>query len=297
MDENKLTLEILEDIKDGNFSNVDKDVLLELYEVIRLKQNKTKFVDRCIENEKAFLGLLENTEIFSAYGKVLSENLKDVENMALSPEFTFLSKIANTPKPNNNNIRFVKSVLSKRLDFENKPKIFEDDDFAGDNIGEIQMCITDDTINNVYIKPDILNFIIKDLYENRATDLDTEYEVKSFKDILTISTGFEIINDKMYNNYNHGQIKYLILSDNLRGLNPEVFYGLEYFYAPKDILPDNSILCIAANDSEIAFSLDILALKVLVNNPAGKEYSKVLNSIFAYKIHCPNYISLLTIKD
>lgn len=297
MDENKLTLEILEDIKDGDFSNVDKEVLLELYKVIRLKQNKTKFVDRCIENEKAFLGLLENTEVFSAYGKVLSENLKDVENMALSSEFTFLSKIANTPKPNTNIISFVKSVSSKRPDFENKPKIFEDDDFAGENIGEIQMYITNDILSNVYIKPDIFNFIIKDLYENRAMDLDTEYEVKSFKDILTISAGFEIINDKMYNNYNRGQIKYLILSDNLKGLNSEVFYGLEYFYAPKGILPDNSILCIAASDLEIAFSLDILALKALVNNLAGKEYSKVINSIFVYKLHNPNYIGLLTIKD
>lgn len=48
---------------------------------------------------------------------------------------------------------------------------------------------------------------------------------------------------------------------------------------------------------DIVFSLDILATKAMVINHAGKELSKVRNSIFAYKLHNPNYIGLLKLKN
>jgi hypothetical protein len=101
----------------------------------------------------------------------------------------------------------------------------------------------------------------------------------------------------MYSNYNRGQVSYLVISDNLRGLNTDIFKDLQYTYAPKNALPDNSILCIASSNVDIVFSLDILATKAMSINPAGKEFSKVRNSIFAYKLHNPNYIGLLTIKN
>jgi hypothetical protein len=115
MEENKLTPKLLDDIKDDDLSNVSKDALLELYKIIRRSQNHDTFVKRCIENETAFLSLLENTEQFSAYGKTLSENLKDTENILASDDFIFLSKIANTPKPNCNSVNFVKPVMKKSV--------------------------------------------------------------------------------------------------------------------------------------------------------------------------------------
>lgn len=291
MEENKLTPELLDNIKDGDLSKVSKDVLLELYKIIRHSQNHDNFVKRCIENETTFLNLLGNTEQFSTYGKILSENLKDTEDILTSNDIIFLSKIANTPKPNDNSVSFVRPVMKKA------PTKVIDDDFEGDFLGEIELKLSRDTIDDVYIRSNIFDFIINDLYKNRAQDLDTEYEVKSFKDILSIPAGISLINDKMFSNYHRGQISYLIISDNLRGLNTDIFNGLQYIYAPKNVLPDNSILCIASNNVDVVFSLDILATKVMLINPAGKEFSKVRNSIFAYKLHNPNYIGLLTIKN
>jgi len=291
MEESKLTPKLLDDIKDGDLSNVSKDALLELYRIIRRSQSHDTFVKRCIENETAFLSLLENTEQFSAYGKTLSENLKDTENILASNDFIFLSKIANTPKPNYNSVSFVKPVMKKA-----STKVVEDD-FEGDFLGEVELSLSRDTIDNVYISQNIFDFIISDLYKNRAQDLDTEHEVKSFKDILSIPVGINLVNDKMYSNYNRGQVSYLVISDNLRGLNTDIFKGLQYTYASKNTLPNNSILCIASSNVDIVFSLDILATKAMSINPVGKEFSKVRNSIFAYKLHNPNYIGLLAIKN
>lgn len=291
MEESKLTSELLDNIKDGDLSKVSEEALLELYKIIRRNQSHDDFVKRCIENETTFLSLLENTEQFSAYGKTLSENLKDTENILTSDDFIFLSKIANTPKPNCNSVSFVKSVMKKA------PTKVVEDDFEGDFLGEVEFSLSRDIISDVYIHSNIFDFIINDLYKNRAQDLDTEHEVKSFKDILSIPVGINLVNDKMYSNYNRGQVSYLVISDNLRGLNTDIFKDLQYTYASKNALPDNSILCIASSNVDIVFSLDILATKAMVINPAGKEFSKVRNSIFAYKLHNPNYIGLLTIKN
>lgn len=291
MEESKLTPELLDSIKDGDLSKVSKDALLELYKIIRRNQSHDTFVKRCIENETTFLSLLENTEQFSAYGKTLNENLKDTEDILASDDFIFLSKIANTPKPNNNSISFVKPVIKKA-----PTKVIEDD-FEGDFLGEVELSLSRDIINDVYIHPNIFDFIIDDLYKNRAQDLDAEYEIKSFKDILNILAGINLVNDKMYCNYNRGQVSYLVISDNLRGLNTNIFNGLQYIYASKGVLPDNSILCIASSNVDIVFSLDILVTKAMSINPVGKEFSKVRNSIFAYKLHNPNYIGLLKLKN
>lgn len=291
MEENKLTPELLDSIKDGDLSKVSKDALLELYKIIRRNQSHDTFVKRCIENETAFLSLLENTEQFSAYGKTLSENLKDTEDILTSEDFIFLSKIANTPKPNYNSASFVRPVMKKA-----PTKVIEDD-FEGDFLGEVELSLSRDIINDVYIHSNIFDFIINDLYKNRAQDLDTEYEIKSFKDILNIPASIALINDRMYSNYNRGQVSYLVISDNLRGLNTDILKGLQYTYASKNALPDNSILCIASSNVDIVFSLDILATKAMSINPVGKEFSKVRNSIFAYKLHNPNYIGLLKLKN
>lgn len=291
MEESKLTPELLDSIKDGDLSKVGKDELLELYRIIRSNQNHYTFIKRCIENETAFLNLLENTEQFSAYGKILSENLKDTEDILASNDFIFLGQIANTPRPNKNSVDFIKPIIKKA-----STKVVEDD-FEGDLLGEVALNIVHDTIDDVYIHSNIFDFIINDLYKNRARDLDTEYEIKSLKDILSIPVGINLVNDKMYCNYNRGQISHLVISDNLRGLNADIFDGLQYTYASKNVLPDNSILCISYSTSDIVFSLDILATKAMVINPAGKEFSKVRNSIFAYKLHNPNYIGLLAFKN
>lgn len=291
MEENKLTPELLDSIKDGDLSKVSKDALLDLYEIIRRNQSHDTFVKRCIENETTFLSLLENTEQFSAYGKTLSENLKDTEDILTSEDFIFLSKIANTPKPNYNSVSFVRPVMKK------VPTKVIEDDFEGDFLGEVELSLSRDIINDVYIHSNIFDFIINDLYKNRVQDLDTEYEIKSFKDILNIPASIALINDRMYSNYNRGQVSYLVISDNLRGLNTDILKGLQYTYASKNALLDNSILCIASSNVDIVFSLDILATKAMSINPAGKEFSKVRNSIFAYKLHNPNYIGLLKLKN
>lgn len=291
MEESKLTPELLDNIKDGDLSKVGKDELLDLYRIIRNNQNHYTFIKRCIENETAFLNLLENTEQFSAYGKILSENLKDTEDILASNDFIFLGQIANTPRPNKNSVDFIKPIIKKA-----STKVVEDD-FEGDLLGEVALNIAHDTIDDVYIHSNIFDFIINDLYKNRARDLDTEYEVKSLKDILSIPAGINLANDKMYCNYNRGYISHLVISNNLRGLNTDIFDGLQYTYASKNVLPDNSILCIASNNVDVVFSLDILAAKAMVINPASKEFNKVRNSIFAYKLHNPNYIGLLKLKN
>lgn len=292
MDEIDINLEILENIKDGDFSKVDISISKKLYDYILHKQTKSAFREKCIENEKIFLDLLENTEQFSVYGKLLQENLDDTKNIVSTSDFDFLEKLSLVPGPGSNMVRYtsaVKNVITPTT-------IEESDDFSGSFLGEIELRIKDAILQDIYLEDNILDFIISDLYKNRDTSLDTSYKVNSFADILTMPACIDLISDKMYNNTNRASVTNIILSSDLRGLNADILCN-NHIFAKKGVLPEKSILCLGNRENVSLVALDVLAPKVLVNNPNGKGYNKQIKSMFAYKLLCPEAIGLLKLES
>jgi hypothetical protein len=293
MDEIDISLEILENIKDGDFSKVDNDILKKLYDYILSKQTKSSFNEKCIENEKIFLDLLENTEQFSVYGKLLHENLNDAKNIISTSDFNFIEKLSLIPNYGSNKVKYTSASENNSTTSDDSD---DSDDFYGRSIGEVEIKIKEAELQDIYLEDDILDFIIKDLYKNRDTSLDTPYEVKSFMDILTIPAGLDIVSDKMFNKTLRASVGTIILSADLRGLNADILCT-NHIFAKKGVLPEKSILCLGHNDHLKLLALDVLAPKVLVNNPNGKNYSKQLKSMFAYKLFYPEGIGLLKLEN
>lgn len=292
MDEINISLEILENIKDGDFSKVDDDILKKLYDYILSKQTKSSFTEKCIENEKIFLDLLENTEQFSVYGKLLNENLNDTKNIISTSDFNFIEKLSLIPDSGSNKVKYTSSSKSTITSTTSD----DSDDFYGRSIGEVEIKIREAKLQDIYLEDNIFDFIIKDLYKNRDTSLDTPYEVKSFTDILTIPAGIDIVSDKMFNKTLRASVGTIILSADLRGLNANILCT-NHLFAKKGVLPEKSILCLGHNDHLKLLALDVLAPKVLVNSPNGKNYSKQLKSMFAYKLFYPEGIGLLKLEN
>lgn len=292
MDEINISLEILENIKDGDFSKVDDDILKKLYDYILSRQTKSSFNEKCIENEKIFLDLLENTEQFSVYGKLLHENLNDTKNIISTSDFNFIEKLSLIPDSGSNKVKYTSSSKSTITSTTSD----DSDDFYGRSIGEVEIKIREAKLQDIYLEDDIFDFIIKDLYKNRDTSLDTPYEVKSFTDILTIPAGIDIVSDKMFNKTLRASVSTIILSADLHGLNADILCT-NHIFAKKGVLPEKSILCLGHNDHLKLLALDVLAPKVLVNNPNGKNYSKQIKSMFAYKLFYPEGVGLLKLEN